>query len=163
VKDSIDTFKSYPIGQYSIDLTNSAYANFVKPTLPYFEKPASYAKPYVAKADEIGDNILSIVDEKVPILKSETKDIQQQIFDYANWPLKTAGEQRDYVLNTYNSEYKKCGGDGVVAGGKALVSGSFVITSEWLNYFTTLLQRKKEEAKDTAQDAQKTIEEKTDN
>ncbi|KAJ9660231.1 hypothetical protein H2198_002737 [Neophaeococcomyces mojaviensis] len=161
VKDSIDTFKSYPIGQYSIDITNSAYANFVKPTFPYLEKPAAYAKPYVAKADEIGDTILTKVDEKVPILKSETKDIQKQLSDYAYWPFKAAGEQKDYVLKTYSDEYKKCGGDGVVAGGKALVSGSFVITSEWLAYFSTLLQKKKEQAKGAAEDAKKTVEEKT--
>lgn len=161
VSDSISTFKSYPIGQYSIDLTNSAYATFVKPTFPYLETPAAYAKAYVTKADEIGDNLLNIVDEKIPVLKSETKDIQKSIIDLAYWPVHVAEEQTDYVWKTYNSEYKKCGGDGLVAGGKAVVSSSFVITSEWLAYFSTFLQKKKEEAKSAAKEATETMKEKT--
>lgn len=144
-------------------MTNQAYSTFVKPTFPYLEKPAAYAKPYVAKADEIGDSLLSKVDEKIPVLKSETKDIQQTILDYAHWPVKVAGEQKDYVFKTYNSEYKKCGGDGVVAGGKAMFSSGFVITSDLLAYLSTLLQKKKEEAKDAAKEATDTIKEKTDN
>lgn len=163
VSDSISTFKSYPIGQYSIDLTNSAYASFVKPTFPYLETPAAYAKPYINKADEIGDNLLSIVDEKIPVLKSETKDIQKQIIDFAYWPIHVAEEQKDYIFKTYSSEYKKCGGDGIVAGGKAVVSSSFVITSEWLHYFSTLLQKKKEEAASAAKEAADTVKEKTSN
>lgn len=162
VSDTISTFQKNPYGQKSIDLTNSAYATFVKPTIPYLEKPASYVKPYVAKVDELGDAALSKFDERVPILKSETEDIKGTIIDYVNWPLKTAGEQRDYLLKTYNDEYKKCGGDGVVAGGKALVTGSFIVTSDWLHYFASLLQKGKEEAKNKASEAKKQASETAD-
>jgi hypothetical protein len=150
VSDSISVFQSNPYGQKSIDLTNAAYARFVKPTLPYLEKPASYAKPYVAKVDEIGDSILSKFDEKVPIVKSETSEIKQTAVDYVHWPFKVATEQKDYVISTYSDEYKKCGGDGVIAGGKALVSGSFVVASDWLSYFASLLQKAKAEGQSKA-------------
>jgi len=109
VSDSISAFQSNPYGQKSIDITNFAYSRFVKPTFPYLEKPASYAKPYVARVDELG--------------------------------------------NTYSDEYEKCGGNGVVAGSKALVSGSFVVASDWLAYIASLLQQSKEVAKSKAAEA----------
>lgn len=163
VSDSIGAFKSNPYGQKSIDLTNATYARFVKPTFPYLEKPASYAMPYVAKADEIGDSLLTKFDEKVPIVKSETSEIKSTIFDYVNWPMKVANDQKEYIFNTYTGEYKKCGGDGVFAGGKALVSGSFVITSDWLAYFASLLQKSKEEASSKASEVAETVKQKTSN
>jgi len=153
VSDTVSTFKSYPVGQKSIDLTNAAYGKFVKPTLPYFETPAAYAKPYVSKADELGDAFLSKVDERVPIVKSETQEIKDTVFSYAQWPLVKAGETKDIVLSTYSEEYKKCGGDGIVAGGKALVSSSLVLTSKTLNWLSEYLAAKKEEAKDAAETA----------
>lgn len=58
------------------------------------------------------------------------------------------------MINTYSDEYKNCGGDGVVAGGKALVSGSFVVASDWLAYIASLLQKAKEEAKSKGADLQ---------
>lgn len=144
-------------------MTNATYAKFVKPTFPYLEKPASYAKPYVAKVDEIGDGLLSKFEERIPIVKSETADIKNTIVDYVHWPVKVANERKDYVLSTYSGEYKKCGGDGVVAGGKALVSSSFVITSDVFAYVASLLQKGKEEAKDKADEAAKVVKEKTNN
>lgn len=154
VSDSISAFESNPYGQKSIDITNFAYGRFVKPFFPYLEKPASYAKPYVAKVDEIGDAILTKFDERVPIVKSETSDIKQTAIDYVHWPIKVVNDQKDYLINTYSDEYKNCGGDGVVAGGKALVSGSFVVASDWLAYIASLLQKAKEEAKSKGADLQ---------
>jgi hypothetical protein len=152
VSDSIKTIKDNPYGAKSIDLTNAGYAKFVKPTLPYFETPASYAKPYVAKADELGDKFLSKFDEQVPIVKSETKDIQNTVFSYVHWPLEQANNTKDWAFKTYNEEYKKCGGEGVVASGKAVVTTSLVLTSDVLKWVSTFLQQKKEEAKEIAQE-----------
>lgn len=135
----------------------------MKPTLPYLEKPAAYAKPYVAKADEVGDNLLSRFDERVPILKSDTKEIKSTIFDYMHWPFKTAGETKDFVFQTYSDEYQKCGGNGLVASGKALVTSGLVISSTALAHLSTFLQQKKEDAKDVAGDAQEKVQEKTGN
>lgn len=106
---------------------------------------------------------MSKVDEKAPIVKSETQEIKGTIFEYVTWPLKFAGEQKDYVLSTYTEEYKKNGGDGVVAGGRALFSGSLVITSDYLAFLASLLQKTKKEAESKAKEATETVKEKTDN
>jgi len=147
VSDSIKTIQQNPYGAKSIELTNAGYAKFVKPTLPYFETPASYAKPYVAKADELGDKFLTKFDEQVPIVKSETKEIQSTIFSYVNWPLETANTTKDWAFNTYKDEYKKCG-EGYVAGGKAVITTSLVMSSDVLKWISSFLQAKKEQAKD---------------
>jgi len=146
VSDSISAFKSNPYGAKSIDLTSAGYSKFVKPTFPYLQTPAAYAKPYVAKADSFGDSILTKVDEKVPILKSETAELKSKTSELAGWPLAKANETKDWVLSTYSSEYKKCGGDGYVAGGKAVITSSLVLSSEILNYLGSFLQAKKSEA-----------------
>ncbi|ETN41447.1 uncharacterized protein HMPREF1541_03383 [Cyphellophora europaea CBS 101466] len=147
VSDGISYFKGNPYGAKSIEVTNAGYAKFIKPALPYFEAPASYAKPYAAKADEIGDKLLTKVDERVPIVKSETKDIQKSISDLIYWPFTKATETKDWAFDTYSSEYKKCGGDGYVAGGKAAVTTPLVLGSEVLQWLSSFLQAKKDEAK----------------
>ena len=133
-------------------MTNAGYSKLVKPALPYFETPASYAKPYVAKVDELGDKFLSKFDEQVPIVKSETKDIKGTVYSYISWPYETANNTKDWALNTYGDEYKKCGGDGYVAGGKAVVTTSLVLSSDVLKWVSSFLQAKKEEAEKTVQD-----------
>ena len=92
--------------------------------------------------------VLSKVDEKVPIIKTETKEIKGTIVTYVHWPMDQANKTKDYAFTTYDSEYKKCGGNGVVAGGKALVTSSLVISSDVLTWLSSFLQAKKEEAKE---------------
>ena len=152
VSDSISVVKENPYGAKSIDITNAGYTKFVKPTLPYFQTPAAYAKPYVAKADELGDKFLSKFDEKVPIVKTETKEIKGTIFSYVHWPLQKAGETKDWALNTYSDEYKKIGGESYVTSGKAVITTSLVLTSDVLKYVSSFLQAKKDEAKEVVQD-----------
>jgi hypothetical protein len=129
-------------------VTNAGYSKFVKPALPYFETPASYAKPYAAKADEMGDKFLSKVDEKVPALKSETEDLKKSVSGLIFWPLTKGVETRDWILDIYGKEYKKCGGNGYVAGGKAAVTTPLVVSSEVLQWLSSFLQTKGQEAKE---------------
>lgn len=157
VSDSISYFTSNPYGAKSIDLTNASYAKFVKPAFPYLQTPASYAKPYIVKADQLGDTLLSKVDEKVPIVKSETAELKGTVIDVASWPYKKATDTKDYVFSTYSSEYKKCGGDGYVASGKALITSSLVISSDALNWVSSFLAAKKAEAKDAATEAKENV------
>lgn len=152
VSDSITTIKENSYGAKSIDLTNAGYAKFVKPTFPYLQTPASYAKPYMAKADELGDKFLTKFDEKVPIVKSETKEIKGTIFSYVNWPLEKASSTKDWAFSTYSEEYKKCGGEGYVASGKAVVTTSLILSSDVLKWVSSFLQTKKEEAKEVVQE-----------
>lgn len=133
-------------------MTNAGYAKFVKPTFPYLETPASYAKPYVGKADELGDKFLSKVDERVPVLKSETQELKSSVWSFVFWPVTKTAETKDWAFGTYNSEYKKCGGDGIVAGGKAAVTTPLILGSEVLQWLSSFLQAKKEEAKEIVQE-----------
>lgn len=152
VSDTLSYIKNNPYGAKSIEVTNAGYSKFVKPTLPYFETPASYVKPYVAKVDELGDSFLTKVDEKVPALKSETKELKSSIWSFFYWPVTKTGETKDWAFGTYNSEYKKCGGDGIVAGGKAAVTTPLILGSEMLQWLSSFLQAKKEEAKEVIQE-----------
>jgi hypothetical protein len=148
VHDSITTIKKNPIGAKGINITNAGYAKFVAPTLPYFKGPYSYLAPYVSRADELGDKSLSKFDEKVPIVKSETKELKQSAIGLAYWPLDTLGNGKDYVFKTYGQQYKKCGGDGVVAGSKAAISSSLVISADVLSWISGLLKAKQEQARE---------------
>ncbi len=152
VSDSLKAIQEHPYGAKAIDLTNHTYANFVKPAFPYLQTPVSYASPYIAKADEIGDHLLSKVDEKVPIVKKETADIKGTVWSYVHWPVEQADEAQKYVFGTWTSEYKKCGGDGVVAGGKAMVTSGLVITSDVLTWLSNYLSAKKAEMKETVKE-----------
>lgn len=136
-------------------MTNAGYAKFVKPAFPYVETPVAYAKPYVAKVDEIGDKILSKVDERIPALKSETEELKSSIWSLIYWPVTKTTETRDWAFGTYSSEYKKCGGDGIVAGGKAAVTTPLILGSEMLQWISSFLQAKKEEAKEIVQEKTK--------
>lgn len=120
--------------------------------LPYAQKPYGYVAPYVAKADAMADGGLSRVDQTFPIVKEDTQKIKGTVLDFAFFPLRMAGEGKDYLFRTYSSEYKKCGGDGVVSGGKALITTGLVFTSDSLAWLSSFLGAKKEEAKGMAKE-----------
>jgi hypothetical protein len=152
VADSIGYVQKNPYGAKGIDIANSAYSSFVKPFLPYFQTPYSYTKPYVARVDQLGDSVLTKFDERVPILKTETAEIKSTAIDYAHWPLKKASEGTDWITSTYSQEYKKCGGDGVVAGGKAAITSTLILSSDVLGWLSSFLVAKKEQAKDAVKE-----------
>lgn len=152
VSDSIETFKSNPYGQKSISLADHGYKSIVAPVLPYAQGPYGYVKPYVEKADELADGGLKKVDEKFPIVKEDAEKIKGTIFDYALMPFVLAGQSKDYVLKTYSNEYKKCGGDGYIAGGKAMVTTGLVVTSDSLAWLSTFLNKKKEQTKEAVKE-----------
>lgn len=70
--------------------------------------------------------------------------------DLAYFPFRVIGDGKNYVLDTYTSEYKKCGGDGYVSGGKAMITTSLVVTSDTLAWLGTFLGQKKDEGTDYA-------------
>lgn len=105
VSDSIETFKSYPIGKQSLEIANTAYSKFGKPVEPYLETPYSYAKPYANKADELADSALGHVDSTFPIVKDDTSTIVDKGKSLIWFPFKLAGDSTNYVLTTYNGMY----------------------------------------------------------
>ncbi|KAL6715250.1 hypothetical protein ACLMJK_007514 [Lecanora helva] len=150
VHDSISAYKSNPYGKRSLDLSNTGYEKFVSPFIPYAKRPYGYVAPYVAKADSLASDGLTKVDSRFPIVKEDTEKIKGTILDFAYFPFRVVGDSRNYVLDTYGSEYKKCGGDGYVAGGKAVITTSLVITSDTLTWLGAFLGQKKDQGEDYA-------------
>lgn len=150
VSDAISTFKSNPYGKKSLDLSNTGYEKLVAPFVPYAKRPYGYVAPYVAKADSLGSDALSRVDHTFPIVKEDTEKIKGTVLDYAYFPFHVVGDGKNYILDTYSSEYKKCGGDGYVAGSKAMVTTGLVVTSDTLSWLSSFLGQKKEEGTDYA-------------
>ena len=150
VSDAISTFKSNPYGKKSLDLSNTGYEKLVAPFIPYAKRPYGYVAPYVAKADSLGSDALSKVDHTFPIMKEDTQKIKGTVLDYAYFPFRLAGDSKNYILDTYSMEYKKCGGDGYVAGSKAVITTGLVVTSDTLAWLSTFLGQKKDEGTDYA-------------
>lgn len=148
VSDSISTFKSNPLGQKALSLSDQGYNAFAKPVLPYFAKPYQYVSPYVKKADSIGDSTLTKLDSTFPVVKKPTGEILDNAKGYAYFPVSKATEGKDYVLKTYNSECKKVGGDGIVTLGKAAVTTTLIVSSDALSWLSQFLAAKKAETKE---------------
>ncbi|KAI9654018.1 MAG: hypothetical protein M1831_005535 [Alyxoria varia] len=157
---TIDHVKSYPlvadlssevqknsVGAKSISTFNYLYANLAEPVFPYFRTPYSIIKPYLQRADSIGDSSLNTVDEKFPAVKNTNLDkLKTTAFDVFNYPFKVAGQGKGYVFSTYNDEYEKVAGDGIFAYGKAIVSTELRIAADALHAVGNYLGPKKDEA-----------------
>lgn len=152
VADGLKHFQSNPYGQKSIEVADQGYKSIVTPILPYAQGPYGYVKPYVTKADEIAEGGLKKVDETFPIVKEDTQKIKDSIFDLALLPFRIANNSKNYVLKTYDGEYKKCGGNGYIASGKALVTTGLIVTSDSLAWLSTFLNEKKEQTKDVVKE-----------
>ena len=145
VSDAISTFKNNPYGKKTLNLSNTGYEKLVAPFIPYAKRPYGYVAPYVAKADSLGSGALSRVDHTFPIVKEDTEKIKGTVLDYAYFPFRMAGDSKNYILDTYSGEYKKCGGNGYVAGSKAIITTGLVVTSDTLAWLSAYLGQKKEE------------------
>jgi len=152
VSDSIETFKKNKYGAISLDYADQGYERFAKPVLPYLSKPYGIVAPYVAKVDSFGDQGLNKVDETFPIVKEDTERIRGTIVDTAYLPLRLVTNARNHVLGTYGSEYKKCGGDGMVAGGKAVITTGLLLTQESLAWLSAFWGPKKQQTKEVIHD-----------
>ncbi|KAI4235354.1 MAG: hypothetical protein LQ352_008101 [Teloschistes flavicans] len=160
VSDSIDAIEANAYGKKGIELANEVRTKVVDPVLPYAERPYGYIKPYVQRADSLANDGLQKIDARYPIVKQDTKKIKSSILDLAFMPLRMATEGKDYLLETYGKEYKKCGGDGYIAGGKAVVTTGLVVTSDSLAWLATYLNQKKEQSKDLAKETKEQVQEK---
>ncbi|KAI0136877.1 hypothetical protein BJ170DRAFT_677746 [Xylariales sp. AK1849] len=153
VSDALSTFKSNPYGQKSIELGDSAYQTFAAPVIPFLSKPYGYVYPYVKKADHFGAGALSKVDEKLPILKTPTKELYANTKQIVFLPVVKGKQTTDHLFSVYNSEFKKVGGDGVVTYGKAFISTGLVVTTETLNWIGSFLRSSKNKAKEAGNEA----------
>ncbi|KAI9367164.1 hypothetical protein BJX61DRAFT_529818 [Aspergillus egyptiacus] len=147
VSDSITAFKTNKYGAKSLEFADQGYG-IAKPYLPYLSKPYGFVAPYIARADSLGDKGLQRVEANFPIIKEDTSMLRDTIKDTAYLPLRLAGDVKSHIFNTYGDEYKKCGGDGYVASGKALITTGLVLSQESLAFISSLLQQKKVQVKE---------------
>lgn len=78
-------------------------------------------------------------------MKKDLDGIKDVVKGYVTLPLHIAEDGKQYVLNTYGAEYKKIGGEGYVASGKALVATGLLVTSHTLSLVSNYLGHLKEE------------------
>jgi hypothetical protein len=147
INESLETIKSNPYGQKSIELGDSAYRTFAAPILPYFSKPYQYVEPYVKKADDLGDKTLSKVDEKFPIVKKPSGELYNDAKTLVSFPLRVGQSGKEHVLNTYNAEYKKVGGEGLSTYGKAAFTTALILGTQTFTTVSNFLSSKKGDLK----------------
>jgi hypothetical protein len=152
VEDSLTALKQNPLCQKSLSLADQGYNALAKPVIPYFQKPYQYVHPYVAKVDSIVDHTLSKVDERFPIVKKPTGELYDNAKGLAFFPLRKGMEGKDYVLQTYNSECKKVGGEGLVTMGKAALSTTLIVSTDALSWLSSYLGAKKQQTKEVVND-----------
>lgn len=155
ISDSISVFKSNPYGRKSLSIADHGYSRFIAPIVPYTQRPYDYVKPYVEKADSIADDGLRKVDSRFPIVKEDTVKIKKAVIDVAFFPFRLAGTSKDYILSTYSGEYQKCGGNGYISGGKAVITTGLVVTSDSLAFLSSILAHKKEQTKEVTREKTK--------
>lgn len=109
--------------------------------------------PYLAKADTLGDQGLTRIDDRFPIIKEDTEKLRTSLYDGAHRPVRLAGDAKSHLFDVYGTEYRKCGGDGLVANGKAVITTGLVLSQESLAFVSSLLQSSKDQVKDAAEKA----------
>jgi len=147
VHDSLEFYRTNPYGAKSLSLFNTTYQRFIAPLHPYLQTPYSYISPYITRADELGDSGLSRVESRFPIVKEDTGKLKETVSNYALAPVALIGQGKQYVLGTWEDEYKKTGGqEGVVRSVKALISTELKIGSDSYKYVSEYLGQKKQAA-----------------
>jgi len=150
VASGIDTFKANPYGKKSIDVVNGTYARFAKPVEGYLETPYQYARPYVNKADELGEKALETVDGHFPIVKEQPENIYESIKSLVFWPVTYAKDAWTDELNkTRKARPNQIPFFVLVA---ALISFTFRVISDFLTFVAEYTRPRYEATRDTTQE-----------
>ena len=112
VQDGVRAFQAHPLGKMSVQLSNSAYQIVGAPVLSLLYKPLSYVAPYVQRVDELGDQTLSRVEEKYPVVKKSSPELFEEAKQVVYAPVQ-------HVTSVYNRAYQLKEGGSAVATGKA--------------------------------------------
>lgn len=96
----------------SMQLSNSAYQMVGAPIMSLLYKPLSYVSPYVQRVDEFGDQTLSKVEEKYPVVKKPSPELLKGAKEAAYAPVQ-------HVSSVYNRAYQQTPGGHAIATGKA--------------------------------------------
>ncbi|KAK4213262.1 hypothetical protein QBC37DRAFT_175804 [Rhypophila decipiens] len=153
INDSVEAFKANPYGQRSIEVSTSVYQKFAAPAVPYLARPFEIVKPYVKAADDLGDRLLCIVDEKFPAVKTPTSDLIDGARALVSLPITIGSAGKEHVISTYSAEYKKCDNNNrITTVTKAGVTTTLVLTAETITFLSNYLGSKKDDVKQVAND-----------
>lgn len=152
VHDGVTTLKQNRYAQKSLQLGDSAYKTFAQPLAPFLNKPYQFVRPYLQKADTLGDQALSKVEETAPFVKKPTDQLVADAKNMLGLPYRAGMEAKEHVMNTYSSECKKMGGEGIVPHSKAIVSTALVSSSELMNWAYNMMYSRGKEATETVKE-----------
>jgi len=154
ISDSISVYQQNPYGAKTISIFHSAYSTaytkVYQPVSPYLATPYSYVAPYLAKADSLGDNGLSSIESRFPIVKADTATIQEKVQTAAGTPFKLASDGKAYVFKTYDDEYSKSEGFAPVKSVKAAIGTNLKLTAVVLGFVGDYLTKAKKQTKEVA-------------
>jgi hypothetical protein len=107
VHDTVETLKATQIGATTLNLASNSYNSVIAPFHPYLQRPYSVARPYLARADELGDSGLSKLESYVPVVKEDTSVLKGYAFAPYNYVTGTWQEQ--YSRTTHQNGLVKVG------------------------------------------------------
>jgi hypothetical protein len=148
VQAGLTKFRQNQYGQTSIKIGDSAYKTIAQPVIPYLARPYQYVSPYVEKADHLGDQTLSKMDERWPVVKKPADEIYTDAKNVVLYPYHRGLEGKDHVFSVYSAECKKVGGEGLMTTTKALISTVVLISSDTISWVGEFLAARKAEAKE---------------
>jgi hypothetical protein len=123
VQDGVRAFSDNPIGKMSIQLSSTAYSLVAGPVLSLLNKPLSYVTPYVQRVDQLGDQMLSKVEEKYPVVKKPSPELYKDAKETVYAPVR-------HVKDVYNDAHQRNGGGFAVAHSKAAATTVVVVSAE---------------------------------
>jgi hypothetical protein len=117
--------------------------------MPYLSGPLSYLSPYASQADSVGASTLERLDAKMPVLQQPTDELLQKVRGAGGAPLRLSAEAQQYVARVYEAEFKRTGGNGLLAYGRAMIATGLVVSADGLTWATEILSKKGQTAKET--------------
>lgn len=124
VQEGVRKFQDTSVGKMSMQLSNSAYEMVAGPLLSYFDKPYQYVSPYVERVDDFGDQTLTRMEERFPVVKKPSPEVLEEA-------RKVVYAPATHINNIYQVVYQKTPG-GSIAHGKAAVKTAAVVTAQGL-------------------------------
>jgi len=112
ISTTITTYKSHPLGAYTLTLLSHAYGPFATYLSPYLQRPYAYLHPYLAKADELGDRSLSSLETRFPIVRDEPGVLREKAAKAGGRPWEMLGRGGEHVRQVWGEEVGSVRGSG---------------------------------------------------
>lgn len=110
-----------------MQLSSRAYEMVAAPVLSLLDKPYQYVSPYVERMDALGDQALSKVEQRFPVVKKSSPELLDEAKKVVYGPVKQVGD-------IYQSAYERTPGAHPIASGKAALKTAMVMTVKGLSF-----------------------------